>query len=68
MTHRIEEVVRRGMCIGCGACSAATGGAIPIKLGTHRLYQADLRGFRRRTVAWVAWSVPSQTSLQTKMN
>lgn len=44
MTHRIEEVVRRGMCIGCGACSAATGGAIPIKLGTHRLYQADLRG------------------------
>lgn len=30
------------MCIGCGACSLATNGSIPIKLDTGRLYQADL--------------------------
>lgn len=42
MTHRIEETIARGMCIGCGACSVASGGAIPIRLDTSRLYQADL--------------------------
>jgi len=42
--HGIEQVVGRGMCIGCGACSAATGGAIRLSLGPTRLYQADLTG------------------------
>lgn len=42
MTHRIEETIERNMCIGCGACSAASGGAIAIKLDTRRLYQADI--------------------------
>lgn len=42
MTHRIEETVSRGMCIGCGACGVATRGAIPITLSSRRIYQADL--------------------------
>lgn len=42
--HRIEETVARGMCIGCGACSVASGGTIPVTLGSRRLYQADLSG------------------------
>lgn len=42
VAHRIEEVIDRGMCIGCGACGVATGGAIPIRLSTKRLYQADI--------------------------
>lgn len=40
--HRIEETIARGMCIGCGACSAATGGAVRVQLGRTRLYQAVL--------------------------
>ena len=32
------------MCIGCGACSVATGGAISLKLTPTRLYQADISG------------------------
>lgn len=44
MTHRIEDVVSRGMCIGCGACTLAANGAIPIRLDDSRLYQADLSG------------------------
>lgn len=43
MTHRIEEVIDRGMCIGCGACGVATSGAIPISISTKRLYQADIK-------------------------
>ncbi|HEX5858129.1 MAG TPA: coenzyme F420 hydrogenase/dehydrogenase beta subunit N-terminal domain-containing protein, partial [Microbacterium sp.] len=42
--HRIEDVVGRGMCVGCGACSAATGGAIRVTIGTRRQYEADLTG------------------------
>lgn len=44
MVHRIEDVVARGMCIGCGGCAVATQGAIPIELGTRGLYQANLVG------------------------
>lgn len=40
--HRIEETVARGICIGCGACSAATGGAVRVQLGRTRLYEAVL--------------------------
>ncbi|MBS4753324.1 Coenzyme F420 hydrogenase/dehydrogenase, beta subunit C-terminal domain [Nocardioides sp. zg-ZUI104] len=44
MVHRIEEVVARGMCVGCGGCGAATGGAIPVTIGKHGVYQASLEG------------------------
>ena len=39
--HTIEDVISRGMCVGCGACSVATGGAITITLGRRRSYEAD---------------------------
>ncbi|MET4157288.1 Coenzyme F420 hydrogenase/dehydrogenase, beta subunit C-terminal domain [Agromyces sp. PvR057] len=42
MAHGIEETVARGICIGCGACSVATGGAIPVRLGRTRLYEPDI--------------------------
>jgi len=44
MRHRIQETVERGICIGCGACSAATGGKIELRLGATRLYEPDLAG------------------------
>ena len=40
----IEKVVSCGMCTGCGACSSATRGAIPITLGRLRSVSADLTG------------------------
>jgi coenzyme F420 hydrogenase subunit beta len=42
--HRIEETVARGICIGCGGCSAVSQGAISVTLGPTRLYEADLSG------------------------
>lgn len=39
--HTIEDVIERGMCVGCGACSVATGGAITVTLGRRRSYEAD---------------------------
>jgi coenzyme F420-reducing hydrogenase beta subunit len=42
MMHRIEETIDRNICIGCGACAAATGGAIQLSLGPTRLYQPDI--------------------------
>lgn len=42
MVHRIEEVVERGMCVGCGGCGAATSGAIPVTIGRLGVYQASL--------------------------
>ena len=44
MTHTIEDTVDRGMCIGCGACSVATNGAIPLTLGLGGMYSASLDG------------------------
>lgn len=41
-SHGIEETIARGMCIGCGVCSVASGGAISLSLGPTRLYQADI--------------------------
>ncbi|MDH6181878.1 coenzyme F420 hydrogenase subunit beta [Microbacteriaceae bacterium SG_E_30_P1] len=38
----IDDVVRTGVCVGCGGCSAATGGRIPVRLGPTGLYKADL--------------------------
>lgn len=40
--HRIEDTVARGICIGCGACSAATDGVVRVQLGRTRLYEAVL--------------------------
>lgn len=48
--HRIEETVDRGICIGCGACAAASGGAIELTLGATRLYQPDLAGVDEQDV------------------
>ena len=42
--HQIDDVVARGMCVGCGACGVATSGAIPVTLGPYKVYQADLSG------------------------
>ncbi|MCR4513031.1 Coenzyme F420 hydrogenase/dehydrogenase, beta subunit C-terminal domain [Aeromicrobium sp. 50.2.37] len=44
MTHRIEEVLSRGMCVGCGGCSVATRGAIPITISRRGIYEASLDG------------------------
>jgi coenzyme F420-reducing hydrogenase beta subunit len=44
MAHTIEDSVARGICIGCGACSVATGGAIPLTLNRYGLYSASLDG------------------------
>lgn len=42
--HGIEDTISRGMCVGCGACSVATGGAVRVTLSRHRIYQADTSG------------------------
>lgn len=42
MAHSIEDVVARGMCVGCGGCAVRTSGAIPVTLGRRGLYEADL--------------------------
>ena len=42
MAHTIEDVVARGMCVGCGGCSIRTSGAIPVRLDPYGVYQADL--------------------------
>jgi coenzyme F420 hydrogenase subunit beta len=38
----IEDVVQRGICVGCGGCGVATGGKIDITLNTRGYYSADL--------------------------
>ncbi|WP_168209121.1 Coenzyme F420 hydrogenase/dehydrogenase, beta subunit C-terminal domain [Agromyces intestinalis] len=42
--HRIEEVVARGMCVGCGACAVRTDGRVPVTIGARRSFEADLDG------------------------
>ena len=44
MTHGIEQVVQRGMCVGCGACAVRTSGAIPVTIGRFGVYEARLDG------------------------
>lgn len=44
MPHNISDTVARGMCIGCGTCSVATDGAIPLVLTRRGLYSAVLDG------------------------
>ncbi|WP_394554212.1 Coenzyme F420 hydrogenase/dehydrogenase, beta subunit C-terminal domain [Agromyces sp. MMS24-JH15] len=40
--HGIEDVVRGGMCVGCGACAVRTDGRISLELGRRRSWEADL--------------------------
>ncbi|MGF9662368.1 Coenzyme F420 hydrogenase/dehydrogenase, beta subunit C-terminal domain [Arthrobacter crystallopoietes] len=47
--HRIEEVVDGGMCVGCGACSVATGGKIPVTIGRRGAWSASLEGTSSET-------------------
>lgn len=54
--HTIEDSVSRGICIGCGACSAATAGAVQVRLTPYRVYGAVLDGAsesERRTASRV---------------
>ncbi|MFP7834832.1 Coenzyme F420 hydrogenase/dehydrogenase, beta subunit C-terminal domain [Marisediminicola sp. LYQ134] len=44
LSTSIDEVVANGACIGCGGCSTATDGRIPVVLGTRGQYVADLTG------------------------
>lgn len=44
MPHTIRDVVQTGMCVGCGACSVATAGRIPITLSRYGAYEARLSG------------------------
>jgi coenzyme F420 hydrogenase subunit beta len=48
--HRIEDVIGRGMCVGCGACSVATGGKIPVTIGRYGVFQANLEGVSEGSV------------------
>lgn len=38
----LKQVIESGCCVGCGICSAATNGDIPIKLNEFGVYQADV--------------------------
>lgn len=38
----IEDVVSRGLCIGCGGCSVRTSGKVSVTLGRYGVMQADL--------------------------
>lgn len=42
----IDDVVGRGMCVGCGACHVATGGRVPVTIGRFGAYRAQLDGVR----------------------
>ena len=44
MVYGIEDVVAGGLCVGCGACSVATSGAIPITIGRRQSFEASLAG------------------------
>jgi coenzyme F420 hydrogenase subunit beta len=42
MAHGIEETIAGGMCIGCGACSVVTRGAVSLELNRYGMYVASL--------------------------
>lgn len=50
MAHSILDVVERGMCIGCGACTARTEGAVPIEISDRGVFAVDLEGLDDRTI------------------
>lgn len=39
------------MCIGCGACSVRTKGAVPVTIGRYGVYQASLDGLSRAQIS-----------------
>jgi coenzyme F420 hydrogenase subunit beta len=47
----VENVVKCGSCVGCGACSTATGGAISLTLTPYRTYEANLDGVSEQALA-----------------
>lgn len=40
--HAIEDVVARGMCVGCGACAVRTDNRVSVTIGRRRSFEADL--------------------------
>ncbi|GLJ60716.1 coenzyme F420 hydrogenase [Microbacterium barkeri] len=50
-THTIEDVVARGMCVGCGACSVATSGRVVVRFTSIGMRQADLEGVSPADIA-----------------
>lgn len=42
MSHGIEKVIERDMCVGCGACAHQTRGAVSVTLGARGFYGADI--------------------------
>lgn len=38
----IVEVVKTGVCVGCGACSVITAGQIPMQVNRYGMWEADL--------------------------
>lgn len=47
----ITNVVNEGMCVGCGACSVATSGAIPVTIGRYGAFRASLDGVSESDLA-----------------
>lgn len=47
----ILDVIDRRMCVGCGACSVRTGGAISVQIGRFGYYEADPTGVDRDALA-----------------
>ncbi|MGX1159834.1 coenzyme F420-reducing hydrogenase beta subunit [Arthrobacter sp. SLBN-100] len=47
----ITHVVNEGMCVGCGACSVATSGAIPVTIGRYGSFRASLEGVSESDLA-----------------
>ncbi len=42
--HAFENVLARGMCVGCGACAVRTDGKVSVSLGRFGMHQADATG------------------------
>lgn len=54
----ILDVIDRRMCVGCGACSVRTGGAISVQIGRYGYYEADASGVGRDALAAAARTCP----------
>lgn len=46
----IQNVVENGICVGCGACSVVTHGAIPVRKGGYGFFVADLAQVEREVL------------------
>lgn len=49
--HGVSQTIERGICIGCGACTYATGGQIPILLNEDGMYTAQAGQYSEETYA-----------------